>query len=150
MFYTQQVELHLMTDEPLLKLRQVLEKLIKEIASQIRYDLHRRDKEYQISQLKLLADHLHTNAALVSPTDYEWLSAVRYYDKSKLVQVQQTDKTYDYGFEPCRPIVTDPSFQLMTTLSYGFHPCSAYYHTTAYILGLPYRTLHHLEDYGFR
>lgn len=124
--------------------------LIKEIANQIRYDIKLHYKSYEIAQLNFFISHIDKikNTHLI--TDFEWVSTIRYYEKLKIVKIEQNDRVHDYSFEIKRPLNYDPSFQLETNISYGFKESSLYYEISAYILGKPFVTFHTLSDYGFQ
>lgn len=68
----------------------------------------------------MFSQHFDKILTIASINDYEWISSIRYYDKSKIIKVRQNDKEYDYAFTPKLPMTIDPSFQLIASVSYGF------------------------------
>ena len=149
-YFTQQVELSFMTDISIKKVREQLQQIIVEIANQIRYDIKFHHKSYQITQMTFFVDHLAKLDHITSTSDFEWVSTIRYYQKLKIVKVQQHDRTHDYSFEIKKPLNYDPNFQLEHSISYGLGKSTQYYEISAYILGKPYFTFEDLNHYGFK
>lgn len=57
-YFTQQVELSLMTESSLAKVKAYFLQIIQEIANQIRYDMKLHHKSYEIAQLNFFINHI--------------------------------------------------------------------------------------------
>ena len=83
-----------MTNVPLIQLKTHILQLITEIASQVRYDTKMHHMSFEITQLQAFINHLQKIINLQAITDYEWVTTIRFYERLKVIKIEQNDRVY--------------------------------------------------------
>jgi hypothetical protein len=112
-YFTEQLEYAFLMKSSIAELKGRIELHIKEIGSDIRYDMYQHHKKYEITQLNFFMDFLHKLEREENPEhSHLWANAIKVYEKNKKVIIGQNKHHYEFGYEPKKPEPFEPEFKI--------------------------------------